>query len=113
MPYNRRREGWPSSTKTMLLNLMTMNNGISQIEIISGNVDFILSHFLEPIFPRKIMTKRLGYQKEVVSKEELMKYFESSNYEDCRINAYPSFTNYQGINRVAPTFVMIDLPRSN
>ncbi len=86
-----------------------MNNGISQIEIISGNVDFILSHFLEPTFPRKIMTKRLGYQKEVFSKEELMKYFESSNYEDCRINAYPPFTNYQGINRVAPTFVMIDL----
>ncbi len=38
-----------------------------------------------------------------------MKYFESSNYEDCRINASPSFTNYQGINRVAPSFVMIDL----
>jgi hypothetical protein len=45
------------------------------------------------------MTKRLGYQKDVFNKEELMKYFESSNYEDCRINAYPSFTNYQGINR--------------
>ena len=55
------------------------------------------------------MTKRLGYQKEVFNKEELMKYFESSNYEDCRINAYPSFTNYHGINRVAPSFVMIDL----
>jgi hypothetical protein len=55
------------------------------------------------------MAKRLGYQTEVFSKEELMKYFESSNYEDCRINAYPPFTNYQGINRVAPSFVMIDL----
>ncbi|HEY7571263.1 MAG TPA: hypothetical protein VH796_07840 [Nitrososphaeraceae archaeon] len=77
--------------------------------MISGNVDFILSHFQEPIYPRKIMTKQLGYQKEIISKEELMKYFESSNYEDCRINAYPPFTNYQGINRVAPSFVMIDL----
>jgi Primase X len=86
-----------------------MNNSISQIEMISGNVDYILSHFQGPIFPRKIMTKRLGYQKEVFSKEELMKYFESSNYEDCRINAYAPFTNYQGINRVAPSFVMIDL----
>ncbi|MFZ0325891.1 MAG: hypothetical protein WBQ25_03200 [Nitrososphaeraceae archaeon] len=35
--------------------------------------------------------------------------WESSEYEDCRINAYPSFTNYHGINRVAPSFVMIDL----
>lgn len=93
----------------MMLKLMTMNNNISQSEIISRNVDFILSHFQEPTFPRKIMTKQLGYQKEVFSKEELMKYFESSNYEDCRINAYPPFTNYQGINRVAPSFVMIDL----
>jgi hypothetical protein len=86
-----------------------MINNISQSEIISGNVDFILSHFQEPTFPRKIMTKRLGYQKEVFSKQELLKYFASSNYEDCRINAYPPFTNYQGINRVAPSFVMIDL----
>jgi hypothetical protein len=55
------------------------------------------------------MTKQLGYQKEVLSKQEVLNYFESSDYEDCRINAYPSFTNYQGINRVAPSFVMIDL----
>jgi len=55
------------------------------------------------------MTKRLGYQKEVFSKQELLNYFKSSDYEDCRINAYPSFTNYQGINRVAPSFVMIDI----
>jgi Primase X len=86
-----------------------MNNSISHSEIISGNVDFILSHFQEPMFPRKIMTKRLGHQKEVFSKQEALKYFESSDYKDCRINAYPSFTNYQGITRVAPSFVMIDL----
>ena len=98
-----------STTMTRMLNLMTMNNSISHSEIISGNVDFILSHFQEPMFPRKIMTKRLGHQKEVFSKQEALKYFESSDYKDCRINAYPSFTNYQGITRVAPSFVMIDL----
>ena len=65
-----------------MLNLMTMNNSISQTEMISENVDFILSHFQEPVFPRKIMTKRLWYQKEVFSKQELLKYFELSNYED-------------------------------
>ncbi len=87
---------------------MESSSHASQSEI-SENVDFILSHFQEPLFPRKIMTKRLGYQKEVFNKEELLKYFESSDYEDCRINAYPPFTNYQGINRVPPSFVMIDL----
>jgi Primase X len=78
-------------------------------EVISENVDFILSHFQSPIFPRRIMTKRLGYQKQVLSKQEALNYFKSSDYEDCHINAYPSFTNYKGINRVAPSFVMIDL----
>jgi hypothetical protein len=55
------------------------------------------------------MTKRLGYQIEVLSKDELLNCFQQSNYEDCRINAYPSFTNYHGINRMAPSFLMIDL----
>ena len=56
-------------------------------------LDFILHHQEGPIFPRKIMTKELGYQVEVFSKEEApMGYFKSSNYQDCRINAYPPFT---------------------
>ena len=72
-------------------------------------LDFILGHFQEPIFPRKIMTKELGYQVEVFSKEEALGYFKSSNYEDCRINAYPPFTEYQGINRTPISFLMVDL----
>jgi hypothetical protein len=32
--------------------------------------DFILNHFQEPIFPRKIITKDLGHQKEVFNKQE-------------------------------------------
>ena len=72
-------------------------------------LDFILGHFQEPIFPRKIMTKELGYQVEVFSREEALGYFKSSNYEDCRINAYPPFTEYQGINRTPISFLMVDL----
>ena len=55
------------------------------------------------------MTKRLGYQKEVLDKQSVLKYFRSSNYEDCRVNAYPSFTNFHGINRTPPSFIIIDL----
>jgi hypothetical protein len=72
-------------------------------------LDFILGHFQEPIFPRKNMTKVLGYQVEVFSREEALGYFKSSNYEDCRINAYPPFTEYQGINRTPISFLMVDL----
>jgi Primase X len=89
--------------------MMATNNECLQTQVISENVDFILSHFQQPLFPRKIMTKRLGYQIEVHSKQELLDRFEQSNYEDCRINVYPPFTNYHGINRVAPSFLMIDL----
>jgi hypothetical protein len=76
---------------------------------IQDALDFILYHFQKPLFPRKIMTKRLGYQVEVFDKQEALEYFKSSNYEDCRVNAYPSFTEYQGINRTPISFLMVDL----
>jgi hypothetical protein len=84
------------------------DNAIDNHKVQDG-LDFILNHFREPIFPRKIMTKKLGYQVEVFNKEEALEYFKESNYEDCRINAYPSFTEYHGINRTPISFLMVDL----
>jgi hypothetical protein len=55
------------------------------------------------------MTKALSYQKETFNVKEALEYFRASNYEDCRINAYPSFTKYNGINRTSPSFLMIDI----
>ena len=55
------------------------------------------------------MTKALGYQKEVFNIKEALEYFKASNHKDCRINAYPSFTAYNGVNRTAPSFLMIDI----
>ena len=55
------------------------------------------------------MTKRSGYQIEVFNKEEILGYFKESNYKDCRINAYPSFTEYRGINTTPVSFLMVDL----
>jgi hypothetical protein len=55
------------------------------------------------------MTRRLGYQAEIFNKQEALEYFKNSNYEDCRINAYPSFTEYHGINRTPISFLMVDL----
>jgi hypothetical protein len=73
------------------------------------SLDFILSHLQEPIFPRKIMTKDLGYQVEIFNKQEALVYFKSSRYEDSRINAYPIFTNYHSINITPISFLMVDL----
>src|SRR6266568_7450273 len=76
---------------------------------VENGLDFILNHFEEPIFPRKIMTKDLGYQVEVFNKQEVLEHFKSSRYEDCRINAYPPFTEYHGINRTPISLLMVDL----
>ncbi|MFL6413965.1 MAG: DNA primase noncatalytic subunit PriX [Nitrososphaeraceae archaeon] len=84
------------------------NNTIDHHKVQDG-LDFILNHFQEPIFSRKIMTKQLGYQVEVFNKQEALEHFKDSNYEDCRINAYPSFTDYHGINRTPISFLMVDL----
>src|SRR5919199_4771983 len=85
------------------------NNAIDHDRKVQDGLDFILNHFEEPQFPRKIMTKQLGYQIEVFNKEEALEHFNNSSYEDCRINAYPSFTEYHGINRTPISFLMVDL----
>jgi hypothetical protein len=50
---------------------------------------------------------------EAFNKESMFHYFEKSNYQDCRISAYPRLTQYNGINLVAPSLVPIDLDLSN
>jgi hypothetical protein len=85
---------------------LTTVNKENQIE---AYLDFILEHLNGPLFPRTIMTKALGYQKEVFSKHELLDYFKASDFKDCRINAYTTCTGFKGVNLTAPSFIMIDL----
>ncbi|MFZ0514567.1 MAG: DNA primase noncatalytic subunit PriX [Candidatus Nitrosopolaris sp.] len=86
---------------------------LKEIYPLSDGLDFILSHFQEPIFPRTISTsKTQNRQIEVFSKENAFNIFQYSGFVDCKINAYPSFTDYKGINRQPPSFVFIDLDKS-
>ena len=80
-------------------------------EIESG-LDFLLAHFNQdrPLFPRAIMTRKLGYQKEVFSKEEALQHFKDSDFIDCRINAFPSLK--EGISWI-PELLFIDLDRND
>lgn len=81
---------------------------------IDEGLEFLLRHFkIENSFPRTIMTKKLGYQKLVFSSSDALDYFKKSNYEDCRINAFPAFVEFKGIQRCPPDFVFIDLDESN
>ena len=84
-------------------------------EEIEKGLDFLLSHFnQERLFPRKIQTRKSeGRQIEVFSKEEALQCFEESIYLDCRINGFPSYTEYKGMQRYPPDFIFIDLDQNN
>jgi Primase X len=82
--------------------------------IISDAVDFILGHFEVPIFPRTISTHTTrGRQILVYNKEEAIARYKQANLLDCRINAYPDYTEYHAINRQAPNFILMDIDKSN
>jgi Primase X len=78
---------------------------------IEQGLDFILSHFEEPTWPRTIFTKTLAKQIIVYSREEAIARFKQSNLLDCRVNAYPDYTEFKGINRQPPNFIFIDIDR--
>ncbi|MDN5846465.1 MAG: hypothetical protein L0H53_09350, partial [Candidatus Nitrosocosmicus sp.] len=78
------------------------------------SIDFILSHFDQnTLFPRKMMTATSNGQFSVYSKEEIFEKCMKSEFIDCRINAYPEYTEYKGMTRLPPNFIFIDLDLSN
>jgi hypothetical protein len=78
---------------------------------IEEGLDFITSHFEEPVWPKTIFTETLGKQHTVYSKEQALARFKQSNLLDCRINAYLDYIEFKGINRQSPNFIFIDIDR--
>jgi hypothetical protein len=98
----------------LTLSLQPQQHSENEIE---NGLDFILLHFDQDnsrLFPRKIQTsKSEGRQIEVFSKQEALDYFKRSDFIDCKINAFPSYTEYKGIQRYPPDLIFIDIDRSN
>src|SRR3989442_14889064 len=61
--------------------------------IIEEGITFILSHFQEPIFPRRIFTP-IQKQIKIENTDEIVKYFKESKFYDCRISAFPYLENW-------------------
>jgi len=76
-----------------------------------AGLDFILSHFENPIWPRTIFTPK-EKQILVYSQDQALAKFIQARFLDCRINAYPSYTEWKGLNRQAPDFLFMDLDLS-
>jgi hypothetical protein len=87
------------------------NNKLKFYQEVEKGLDFLLSHFnQDKLFPRTITTGKLkGKQVEVFSKQEALSYFEESNFIDCRVNGFPSYTRYKEIQRYPPDFIFIDI----
>ena len=69
-------------------------------------LDYILSHFEEPLFPRTISTKKTKNKQVVVnSREEAIRHFGNSRFEDCRVSA---FSQHEIKNKI-PNLIFIDL----
>jgi len=94
-----------------LTSIEDCNDTIKNNKEIEIGLDFILSQLEKPtIFPRTLMTKKLGYQRIVYSKESTLEHFLESNFIDCRINAFPSLK--EGATWI-PDLLFIDLDLSN
>lgn len=77
------------------------------------DLDFILSHFDDPIFPRTISTKTTeGKQLIVYNKIEAFARFKQANFIDARINSFPYYIEHQGKNIQKSNFIFIDLDKN-
>jgi len=69
-------------------------------------LNFILSHFEEPLWPRTISTKDTkNSQIKAFSKEEALDYFIKADLKDCRISAFGSYEQ----KHVIPNMIFVDL----
>jgi hypothetical protein len=86
---------------------------MSRANDLKTSLDFILSHFENPAWPRTISTYASGGKQVLVySQDQALARFRQARFVDCRINAYPSYTAWKGLNRQAPNFLFIDLDLS-
>ena len=74
-------------------------------------IDSILRLFRGPLFPRTVSTYATEHRQVLVnSMDEIIDLFDKSNYIDCRINAYPVYSESA---RQSPDLVMADLDPSD
>jgi Primase X len=96
--------------------LINQKQQLTDIEI-ESSISFILSHFEEPLYPRKISTyksqQNRPFQFLVSSEKEIIDSFIDSDFVDCQINAYPFLTEYKDVPRYKPNFLFIDIDRNN
>ena len=85
----------------------------TEIEVKEGLI-FILNH-LDNLWPRMISTyPTKGGQRLVNNFAEAMAWFKAANFLDCRISAYPKYTDYY-VSRtgIAPSILLVDIDKEH
>jgi hypothetical protein len=83
-------------------------------DAIERGLSLIINHFEGPVWPRTISThstddrQLLAYN----SKEALARFYQA-NLLNCKISAFASYADYEGINRQRANFIFIDLDLSH
>lgn len=98
---------------TATITVPTITSKQFEAEVREGLI-YILNH-LDGLWPRMISTYATGGgQRLVYSFEEVMARFKAANFLDCRISAYPKYTDFY-INRtgIAPTVLLVDIDREH
>src|SRR5215469_13420614 len=98
-------------TTTTIDALTAITSKQFEMEVKEGLV-YILNH-TDGLWPRMISTySTRGAQRLVRNFTEAMSWFKASSFLDCRISAYPVYTN-DYINRtgIAPTTLLVDIDR--
>jgi Primase X len=100
----------PTSTPTTLSELVKVLE-----PNVENNLDFLLSHFEQPVmWPRNIAVYLTGKTRvySVANKAEAVARFKQANLLDCRISAYPSPHDQNELPSLPPTFVFADQDES-
>jgi hypothetical protein len=82
---------------------------------IEEGLEIMLGHLEEPLlWPRPISTRRTGgVQILVNSKQQAFAWYKAANLLDCRISAYPKYTDYYvNTTGIAPTLLLADIDKS-
>ncbi|MDQ3970014.1 MAG: hypothetical protein M3275_16650 [Thermoproteota archaeon] len=96
----------PSEHENKENNSITDPNFSLHFSRVKEGLEFILSHFEEPLFPRKVATAATKNAQKpdggVLDTQQAMTYYQGSLWEDCRIAAF-------GLNQQNPNLVFVDI----
>jgi hypothetical protein len=102
-----------TATSTTTFNLPSITSKQFEMEVMEG-LKYILTH-TDDLLPRMISTHATGgAQRPVKNLAEAVVWFKASYYLDCRISAYPKYTDdYISRTGIAPTVLLADIDREH